>query len=270
VTAATASEDQITNILALGQAYKQISELFSKDPHTEALKAFESSTVSFTNMGAELRKMLDTFDGTAASTQNLQDATVQYWNSLVQLLANIESVRRTIEASFEDARRGIALAIAPDDKSRYNLYDQWFQEAQSRLAAASDPESINRYAGQAQQNLINAFNLLTPEQQRKLAPNFLQNLQNVEDIANRQLELARKAAEAQAAAIGDAVKQAIADAAKTIGQAGNDVKTASGTVLDAAKLFVSGANKVDSAADKISNQHIVIELAGGALTNGGA
>lgn len=268
VTAATASEEQITNILALGQAYKQIDELFKKDPMEEALKAFEPSTKVFERMGAELRNLLETFDGTAESTQTLQDATVAYWNALVNLLAQIEQVRRNISESVEQSRRDIALAIAPDEKARYNLYDEWYSQAMGYLGRATDPESINRYANQAQSNLMNAFALLTPEQQRRLAPDFLRNLDTIEEIANRQLEEARKAAQEQAEAIGEAVKKAIEDAAKKIGDGGEAVKTGGQNVLDAAKLFVNAAGRVDLAADKIANQTIVVEVVGAGTTNG--
>lgn len=216
VVASTATAEQIDDVTSFAQAFSDLLGLFKDtDVMTAGIDAFDRATMgmvgSIANAGWSLREMVDEFDGTTESAEALAAATAQYKEAAIAMVAQIQSIREGLAqsfANFGDQLRITALGNKDDGGTAlYKFYQERADQLREQLKTEQDPEAIARIVQQIQQYSGAAFNLLTPEQQEAQLQHFLDNMAEVQRLADERLA---------------DIQETIADAAT---QTLNDVKT---------------------------------------------
>jgi len=242
VTASTGTAEQIDDVVAFAQAFNGLLDLFKDtDILTAGVDAFDRATMgmvgSIANAGWELRDLAGKFDGTTESTEALAAATAAYKQAAIEMVAQIQSIRVGLHESFGnlgDQLRITMLGNKDDDgDALYKFYQERADQLREQLKTETDPMEIARIVGQIQQYTTSAFNLLDPKEQEDMLQTFLDNLADVEELADQRLE---------------DIQETIADAAKTTL---DDIATMLNKFIeDLGKKNDDTAQKQDNAAEK--------------------
>ncbi len=255
----TATQQQIDDAIAAATALKQIFDVVSRNPMEDLATQIEAAQDQY---GAALkanaqaiRDAIKQFDGSTASTQKLSAATVTYYNAQLQLMAAIAQVSQQINSMFEDTFRNIQLA-GLDNQGKYNFYQQDAEAARKLLAQTNDPEMVRQLTSRIIQDINSAFGLLTPEEQKAMSAQFIEQGKQAQQEANDVLTKIQKKAAEDTSAVLKEIKE-------LIGAGADDQKAAANTQLQAASLNAATANRGTVVTVRI------VDSAGNPIVNGG-
>lgn len=245
-------------MVAFSAASKKLYEQLARDPKAEAVlsiaRANETQMQTARRLAGELRGLVAGYDGSAAATDALTAATAAYADAQRDLLVQIDQVSKAAHNMFADSIQSIILAGYTDEQKRQYYLDQAAQ-LEKLLAETTDPAQIDRLSRLINDDLMAAFNLLSPDEQRASQDQYIRLLQQAEALTKAQLDAANEAAltnEDSAAAVMTIVQDALEAAAakqKEAAQAIIDAaKKSSDDNAKAAKALVDAAAKLSSAS----------------------
>ena len=190
VPAASASSDAVTAIIALGSAWGALTQTLTIEPLADMLteigNAATDSFYGFTNLASGLRKLIDGFDGSLQSVQDLTAGTITYKTAAMQLIVAIEATRTAVNAMFGDTARNIRLQTL-DPAAQYKFYTNEATTLYDELMASSDPARIKQLADRINADITAAFGLLDPAAQKDKLPEYLRNLDIITEGVNQRL-----------------------------------------------------------------------------------
>jgi hypothetical protein len=167
------------------------------------------------------------YDGSTTSAQNLQQATVAYYNAQLQLLAGIEQTKASIDDMFGNSIRNYKLA-GMDSQGKFDFYKSDAAALQQQALGSSDPETIKNLASRIDADMNAAFNLLTPEQQAgPEGQAFISRAQSTDKAIGDHLDSIKKD-------LVDATQDILKQIKDAIGASDASQAAAAGTQLDAA------------------------------------
>lgn len=185
VSSATASKEDVQQILELASAFGALMEMVSAPVDvTELFK--QASMTAMQQLAAQGEALLD-MAGKAALTADdlgtLAQATNAYRQSTAQLLLQLESARKGIDDMFSQTIRGFEMSPL-DDQGKYNYLQAEAEALRAQLMTATDVSTIQRLSERINQNLNESFALLSPEEQAAMSAEFIKRTQMInEEIA---------------------------------------------------------------------------------------
>jgi hypothetical protein len=229
-------------LISFARAVGTLDKAVSTDIFANFQKSLEEASLSLSErLDRQRTSVVDlaaAYDGSFASTQQLANATAVYQQSLVQLLAQIESVRQGVAQSFGSAKEQIKFGALTTRDEKELFYGGLVEGAQAKLrgmGAEADPLAIQRQAEIVRRNLINMFNLLSPEERKARRDDFLKNLELSEELANKKLAEARESLKAQDEALREIIKGSMNHAADVITEAAVKIDTSAARMENASK-----------------------------------
>ena len=253
----TATQQQIDDAINTATALKTIFDVVSRNPMEDLATEIEAAQnqygAALKANNAAIREAIKQFDGTAASTQKLSAATVQYYNAQLQLMAAIAQVSQQINEMFDSTFRNIMLA-GLDKQGQYDFYQQDAEAARALLASANDPEMIRQLSARINQNINAAFSLLSPEEQRAMSGQFISQGTQAQTEANARLEQIQREA-------ADATRTMMAEIRDLIGAGADAQVQAANTQLQAAAI------QAETAAQGVTVR--IVDSRGEPIVNGG-
>jgi len=182
------------------------------------------------------------YDGTEASTQRLTAGLVQQRDATIQLLALIDQISDSISETYNSSIEDIRQSILPADQLYQYLTDK-AEGLEKTLDSLISPEEIKQTADEINKLTIQAYNGLSPEQQKEVADKYIQFLTNVEAKAQEKLTGAKTFLG------GDSEKNLPDEIAEAVA---NAIKLQSKASEQAAKDMISVASKFDTAINSFS------------------
>lgn len=202
------------------------------DPLAQALAVNGTPWQTLSAQAARLDMLATYFDGTAVATDTLRQATQAYGQTLVQTIGQIEQLKSSLSAMFEQTIRGYTLD-GLDAQGKYGYLQEEVNRAMAELASATDPARIQALAQLINSDQQQAYGLLSPEQKAAARQQFIEGAQAANELVQARL----KAAEDAAIARNDKL---VADLRAVLMEAGVTEQRAADTMLAA-------ANKMDGA-----------------------
>ena len=216
-------------------AYVSLQNVMAVDPVAVALQGLADANVTsyekvLQNRDA-LKALLREYDGSVEGTEALNAATVSYVQAQVNAIYEIQGLKKTLGELFADSHTLIADFFLTNEQKAANLQKD-AAEYQKLLANTLDPKLINDYAKLINQDLTEAFRLLSPEQQKAQQGSFLAQLDAADQL----------------------VKDRLDASTESITQSGKDQISIMSVVRDsldaAAKSMIAAAEAMNHAADK--------------------
>ncbi|MBL0142664.1 MAG: phage tail length tape measure family protein [Betaproteobacteria bacterium] len=225
-------EELLNFVSGLMRTQQIINAMVDANPMEAATTQFRNAqngiATALNANNSRMRTLIETFDGTAAGADALTQATNQYYMAQVQLLVQMEEIRQSVAGMFGDTRRSIEMG-GLTDQERYNYLQNEADDLYSQVLASTNPEEIQRWAQRINQDILDSFNLLAPEQQRSERENFLSRLDTVSTATQARIA----SLQTQAAAATRANMDRVADLWE---EASTEQKAAAAVQLAAAKL----------------------------------
>jgi hypothetical protein len=178
-------------------------------------------------------------DGTATMEQfatgvaGLATAYAAATSQLAQTKKALDDLFGNSQDNFRQA------GLSNEDK--YQLYQSRAESDYARLLTATSVEQIDALARKIDAEQNAAFSLLTAEQQLSLKDQFIAASARVQSTVDERIGAAGSALDAQNAAIGKAIKDALAEHIATLAAAAATSKAAADTALDASGVIMTAA-----------------------------
>ena len=222
---------------ALADATLHLYDALARDPRAEALQALTNTQVSqmdvVQGLGARLADLSAAYDGSSAKAVELATATNAYIDAQVALLIQIGQLKASIDDMFTSSIESIVWSQLSNDERRAKLMAEQ-ANAMKELAGTTDTGKIKELSKLINDDLVKAFNLLSPEEQKKQQDSYIKALDAANDLSQQQLDLA-----------SDAVEDAEASAQTIL----TGINTATERQVEAADLFMKAATASGAAAD---------------------
>ncbi len=228
-------------------AYVGLQQVLAVDPVAEALDAI--SAASTTNYGrvmqlrGGLEELLESYDGSVDGTERLYAATMDYVKAQIIAIAEIENMKATLSDLFGEARTTIEQFFWTNDQKAAKLIAD-ATKYQELLNNTLDPTLIDKYAKLVQQDLMQAFQLLSPEQQAAQQSSFLQRLEAADKLVQERLEASKNSITQQGTdqkSIMEAIRDALNAAAASMIKAADAMTNAANTQAAAANTQLAAA-----------------------------
>ena len=163
VAASGASSEAIDNLFAYGAAMKSVIDSIGGSVVTDAQTAWERSQRNAVqvlgDMGAEVIRLANNMDGSAASMQALASATGDYRAAVVQTLVAIKQISADVSSMFDTTRNSLEeFGLSPEQ-----LYDRYLAdaaEAEASIQTATDPATVQQLSQRINNDINAAFNAL--------------------------------------------------------------------------------------------------------------
>lgn len=254
IDAKTITGDAADNLLGFATAYKQLADVFNSDPLDDALNAIADAAGgaqrALEKQGDALLDLLDTYDGTAASTQALATATQDYYNNVVAMIAQIEQAKTAIANMFAASIKQYQFSKL-DTGGKYSYLQKEIDASYAELRSSSSATRIQELAKLIDSDMREAFGLLTPEQQAQMADQFIKGAQDVNKEAADRL---------------DKVKQ---DQIDTLNSILTAIQTAANDFITAAADVKSGGADILTASETPVQIDVNVNVDGGTAEVGG-
>jgi lambda family phage tail tape measure protein len=217
------------SLLQFATAYQSLYDTFNADPMADALKATENAArgaqAALEDQGTALTKLLDVYDGTGQATADLTKATQDYYGNVVAMIAQMKQLGQAIDDMFAQSIKTYTFAKL-DKSGQYGYLQQEAAALTQQLSTTTDATMIDKLTKQIDADMREAFGLLDPSAQKQNADAFIKGAQQVDAIAQKQLEAAEKKTEDNMNKILTAVKTAIDSAALNLSGSAADLSNA--------------------------------------------
>jgi hypothetical protein len=237
LSAATASQTDVQNLIAQATALKSVTDVLAKSPLDDALAALaaqsDSTTSALTAQIAASKSLVAAFDHSAASSQSLAAAAQGIYAAEVQVIAEAESVKKSLSSMFGDTIKQFTLSTL-SDQGKYDYYRSDEQSLLQQLSQATTSDQVNSLSQSIIQDFQSAFQLLGPAQQAQELAEFTQALQGVQQDADDRLAAIEAETQSQAndqiQQIHDMLSSVIAQQQKATDQFGGSVQQFSNAI----------------------------------------
>lgn len=238
------TQEMSDRVIGLANAYATLQEVMNRDPLEDALDAIaasgRSAYESLMDMADAFEDLIVAYDGSADASNEIAQATVDYYNALVTVVAGIRQLRTTIADMFDTTIEDMLLETMSDtDKRAY--YASQIDLLSSQLAGATDPAEIERITRQINEYMRAAFGLLTPDEQAQMLDQYTAYAREIQTLADERLALAEEAAQARANELFDALRSVLEGAAADMKLAAGDQKSAAADSKIAATTMLQAA-----------------------------
>jgi len=146
----------------------------------------------------------------------IQDET----NAQKEAAAAAEKIKSTYEqltSGFEGSIRNVQMSVL-DNEGKYNYLDNEAARYRDMLMSVSDPQMLESYASKLRATIDQSYSLLTEEQQKASAAEFIARYQAASDLVTSRLNESRNQAEKDRQSMADAFKAAAIAAAEQSAQ----------------------------------------------------
>ncbi len=114
---------------------------------TAIAEASDSAYVKLMKQADAFEELIEAYDGSAAASEEIAQATVDYYNALVNVIAGIRQLRESIGEMFDRTIEEMMLETMSDaDKGSY--YANQIDLLAGQLSTATDPAEIERLTSQ--------------------------------------------------------------------------------------------------------------------------
>jgi hypothetical protein len=195
VLATTATAEQIDEVMGIAVAFADLNTVVESmaDPlksATDALEAAGRSSLESLNVQRDsLRELAATVPTTAEGIAQLTEATNEFYTAATQLLAGMLAAKKQITAALGNTAESFIMSTLDPD-AQYARIQARTQGQMEELATATDPDRIVELTQAINQGLVEAWNLLSPEEKMAALPEFLQSLADLETASQARLDLA--------------------------------------------------------------------------------
>lgn len=217
---------QLEELMAAIQSVGLMSGLLNKDLSDLAEEIFAEQNMSqveaYERARVAYQEVLSQYDGSLATLQELAAATQIVTEVQAQLVMQYQMVGRAVQEMFSNTAQSIRESLL-NEEELYNLRRTQVDDLVAALNQATDPAEIARISEEINRLTMDAYNLLTEDQQTTMADEFLTFLDEVSGIAQQRTEVGISNVEEDQAAIRNEVSsQLIATAAEIQAQAARD------------------------------------------------
>jgi len=157
---------------------------------------------------AAFREMVSGIDLTTEAGQRQFANMVKLADAYSTVQGRFEEMLAGINAGFESSIRNVRLSVL-DDQGKYTLLDKEASQYRDILASLTDTDSIAAYADKLRGAIDSAWSVLSEDQQKATADEFIQRYEAANTLVNERMAVAREEAIADRKAIGDGIAQAI-------------------------------------------------------------
>jgi len=181
--------------------------------------------------------LLDLRDGLANGTVSIEDFAAGVGNlatAYAQATSKIAATKQALAELFGNTQEGFLLQSL-NTEEKYAYYQRQAEQLFAALAAATDPEVIDRLARQIDAAQNAAFGLLSPEQQTALSGEFISGSQRVEDLVNARLAAAGDLLDKNNASLREVIRDALAEFAADIKDVADQEQETADINLEAAR-----------------------------------
>jgi len=181
--------------------------------------------------------LLDLRDGLANGTVSIEDFAAGVGNlatAYAQATSKIAATKQALAELFGNTQEGFLLQSL-NTEEKYAYYQRQAEQLFAALAAATDPEVIDRLARQIDAAQNAAFGLLSPEQQTALSGEFISGSQRVEDLVNARLAAAGDLLDKNNASLREVIRDALAEFAADIKDVADQERETADINLEAAR-----------------------------------
>lgn len=229
VNAETATQEAIKAVIDLADAFSVMRgamaaidlDKFIGDLH-------KGPNDRFRDMGKALSELSGKTRITVADMQRLGQSTIEYKNAVAQLLAGFESAKTEISAMFADTMRSIRMNNM-NDTQRYAFLQGEADTLLSQIQGSTNADEIRNYAARINQNINEAFALLSPEEQRAREQDYLTRIERANQITRERLAEVQRETATEANRILNEIKAALDLKAEQFGRAA-DTQLAAATM----------------------------------------
>lgn len=231
-------------VIAFAQAYSVLQEVMNRDPLEDAFDAIAAATDSaYVRLGKTadaFRELIEAYDGSAEASKEISAATAEYYQQLVNVIAGIRSLGRSIDEMFAGTIEDFTLQTL-DDQGRKEYYQRQIELLYGQLGAATDPTDIERITRQINEYMRAAFGLLTPDEQVNLLQQYSDYAAQINQLAQERLAVAEAQAQRQADLLFTQLRQVMTEAANDFKAAAADQKIAATDQRAAARDMITAA-----------------------------
>ena len=244
IAALDGTEAMSEQVIAFAVAYGTLQEALNSDPLADALEAVanagKSAYAQLDDMASAFEDLIAAYDGSADASKEITQATVDYYNALVNVIAGIEQLKGSIADMFGKTIEDFTLETLSDDEKKA-YYQQRVADLYNQLSTATDPAEIERITRQINEYMRAAFGLLTPDEQRTLLADYAEYARQVNELAQERLQLAEDAAQARADELFTNLREVLTAAAADFKASAADQKSAATTAKVAADTLLQAA-----------------------------
>ena len=230
-------------------AYIGLQNVLAVDPVALALDGLSAANVTAYGKVMDLRgglqELLDSYDGSVEGTEALYNATVAYVQAQVVALAEIEKMRGALSDMFGEAHDTLEQFFWTNTQKADKLQADAARYTEL-LNQTLDPKLIQEYSTLIQQDLMKAFQLLSPEEQKAQQASFLQRIDAADALAQERLTASSNSITQKGDAqlsIMSSIRDALNSAAASMIQAANAMNTAAVKQDDAAETNLQAAHQ---------------------------
>ncbi len=198
------------------------------DPITEGTKIFADSQRVLLEVYEDQREalalLLEEYDGSLGSLQELAEATALVKRSQLELVVAFLQVGEAVRGLFMDTAQMIRETLLSDEEL-FNLRQDQIAVLVQELSHATSPDEIARISAEIDQLVRSSFGLLDEDQQAAMAGGFLTFLDDVLAIADERIGLGLDQVDADASQLeADVSAQLIATAAEVQAEAAREFR----------------------------------------------
>lgn len=266
ITASSATAAQIDTVVAFGTAMNTALQAAKPGVGEDAAKAYADATQSVSQrlrtMGTELQKLAKEQDGSVGKMQALAAATAQYRQSVAETLIAIKQIGAAVQAMIGQTRESIEFA-GLDNQAAYNLARERGNALAAAIAESDDPAEVQRLSERLNAYLMQAFNLLSPEEQLARKPEFLAGLETFDAAVSAALTRIGAGIEEATTDPFAAVNEALDSASVKFEAAANAQQTSASVFGEAVDAFGEHVAKLQNLTIRIDGGGAVGPAYGG-------
>lgn len=187
VDVATATSEMITAVLGLADAFVQTMNLMKAINLDGVLAELSKGPMErFRSMGSDLQDLANKTKISADGLGQLARSTVEYRSAVVQMVAALEQAKRDIGAMFGETSRNIRMTTM-GTQERYNFLQSEADSLLSQILTSTDANQIQAWAARINQNISDAFGLLSPDQQGAMQGDYLTRIEATNQAVQERL-----------------------------------------------------------------------------------
>lgn len=238
VSVATASSEEIDNILLVGEAMKNLLDTLSPLNVEEILgNASRTAIDAWRAQGEQLTELANNTTLTVESLGQLAQATGQYRAQAAALILQFEQARKVVSGGIGETLRDFKFQTL-DKQGQYDFLRSEASMLAGGIGSLQDAQAIVDTVNQIRQASSQAFGMLSDDEKRAKLAEYEAGLKEVQRAADERLVALRTQVKTEADA-QLARQEKIA----------TDMATAAAKIDDAANTFERGATRIANGVD---------------------